>query len=51
MQIYSKVKLKQNVKIEMQNKIYKVLSCLDNAWLDNGKGYILTVEFLKNKGE
>ena len=51
MQIYSNIKLKRNSKIQLDNKIYRVLSCLDNEWLGNGKGYLLTVEFLEEKGE
>lgn len=49
MQIYSDNKLKQGTKIQMEGKIYKVLSCLDNEFFDNGLGYLLTVKLIGEK--
>jgi len=50
-QIYSEIKVKYGRLIEMDGKIYKVLSCLDNTFLDNGEGYLLTVKYLQDKKE
>ena len=50
-QIYSEIKVKYGRLIEMEGKIYKVLSCLDNSFLDNGNGYLLTVKFIEDKKE
>lgn len=49
MQVYSEKKLKQGTKIEIDSKIYTVLSCLDNNFFNNGNGYLLTVKFLEDR--
>ncbi len=49
MQIYSEKRLKQGTKIEMEGKIYSVVSCLDNEYFGNGIGYLLTVKYLEDR--